>query len=76
MTPGPRGPFPGYAGPTGGRRTVDVELSLAVEGEGRRVVRHLVDVVDVPKVQQGCALTVRVDPADRSRVAVERYGPA
>ena len=62
---------------TGARRNhdpeVELELELALPDQAphRATVRAFISSLAVPRVQPDCAIDVRVDPADRTRVALD-----
>lgn len=52
---------------------VELELDVALPDQApyRARVRSLISSLAVPRIQPGCELDVRVDPADRGRVVVD-----
>jgi hypothetical protein len=56
----------------GGEDTPEVDLDLEVGTPPTRVkVRSLISRVAIPRIQPGCEIQVRVDPADGRRVVID-----
>jgi hypothetical protein len=63
----------GRGGRTNGNPHVELELSVAVPGREAYAARVATTIssLAVPRVQPGCQIAVRVDPADAARLAID-----